>query len=383
MWDKLYPNTNPYWNDRYMFTPWVQGPNTAHIAWVRQDNLGGLVQFGDYLKPFTLTVSVGTPTIVYMGRCYGSLTKTMPDGTAKSVWQCYDLRTGKIYWERTDVPVPTVIEYDRGTPETPGAEPRQMGYTGNVWRVYIGGGRLIKYHPWSGATAYNFSISPLTTGTYYRNGYALTVRDLGAAAAPDRYRLINWTTFGTSATIAGRIESNKTYARSSLPTVMDFNAGVGATFSKQMIAGAPANTTIIAYDLWTGKQLWNVTVDEWSYSGACFIADHGKIALLTEQGYWLAWDARTGTLAWKSEKMDYPCGEPGYGAYSVQSAYGLLFRQSYDGIYAFNWTNGKIVWKYVAPADFPFETQYTDKAGGITCILLILMPILLTGRCMY
>ncbi|MGB9960435.1 MAG: PQQ-binding-like beta-propeller repeat protein [Candidatus Bathyarchaeales archaeon] len=363
VWDKLYPNTNPYWSAQYRFIPWVQGPNTAHVAWVRDYNLGGIVQFGDYLKTFTLTVSVGYPSIIYMGRCYHSLTKTMPDGTEKSVLQCYDLRTGEIYWERASTTAPTVIEYDRGTPETPGGEPRQMALTGAVRLVYIGGGRLIKYDPWSGAVAGNYSISPLTTGTYYRNGYVLTVQDLGAAAAPNRYRLINWTTFGTSSTISGRIQSNKTYARSSLPSVMDFQSGVGATSSKLMVAGAPANTTVIAYDLWTGTQLWNVTVPEWSYSTSCFVADHGKIALLMEQGYWMAWDARTGNLAWKSEKMDYPWGEPAYGSYSVQSAYGLLFRQSYDGLYAFNWTNGKIVWKYVSPADASYETPYIDENG--------------------
>jgi hypothetical protein len=41
------------------------------------------------------------------------------------------------------------------------------------------------------------------------------------------------------------------------------------------------------------------------------------------------------------------------------SAYGMLYRESYDGIYAFNWTNGKIVWHYEAPAVSQYETPYT------------------------
>jgi hypothetical protein len=44
----------------------------------------------------------------------------------------------------------------------------------------------------------------------------------------------------------------------------------------------------------------------------------------------------------------------------------MLFRQSYDGVYAFDWDTGKIVWKYVAPAASPFETPYTENAGGQT-----------------
>ena len=36
---------------------------------------------------------------------------------------------------------------------------------------------------------------------------------------------------------------------------------------------------------------------------------------------------------------------------------------SYDGVYAFNWTNGDIVWHYVDPA-VAFETPYTDVNGS-------------------
>jgi hypothetical protein len=53
MWDKLYPDTNPYWGGyqlsgmggpwRGTFTPWVQGPNSGHVAWKRQYGIGGIV----------------------------------------------------------------------------------------------------------------------------------------------------------------------------------------------------------------------------------------------------------------------------------------------------------------------------------------------------
>ena len=51
-----------------------------------------------------------------------------------------------------------------------------------------------------------------------------------------------------------------------------------------------------------------------------------------------------------------------FGAYAVQSAYGLIYRESYDGIYAFNWTNGAIAWHYV-PVATPFETPYNDQGN--------------------
>jgi hypothetical protein len=79
------------------------------------------------------------------------------------------------------------------------------------------------------------------------------------------------------------------------------------------------------------------------------------------QGFF-ALDLYTGKIAWWSEAMDYPWDAAGFGGYSVQSAYGLLYRQGYSGIYAFDWDTGKIVWKYEAPAD-PYETPYVNEAG--------------------
>jgi hypothetical protein len=43
----------------------------------------------------------------------------------------------------------------------------------------------------------------------------------------------------------------------------------------------------------------------------------------------------------------------------------MLFRQSYDGVYAFNWTNGKIVWKYAAPAYANYESPYIENGTEV------------------
>jgi outer membrane protein assembly factor BamB len=82
-----------------------------------------------------------------------------------------------------------------------------------------------------------------------------------------------------------------------------------------------------------------------------------------KEGYFMAWDQYTGKLLWKSEVMDYPWDEPGFGAYAIASAYGLFYRFGYGGIYAFDWDDGSIVWKYKAPAN-PYETPYVDENGA-------------------
>jgi hypothetical protein len=42
----------------------------------------------------------------------------------------------------------------------------------------------------------------------------------------------------------------------------------------------------------------------------------------------------------------------------------MLFRQAYDGVYAFDWDDGSIVWKYKAPAKTAYESPYIDEAGA-------------------
>ncbi|MCJ7613986.1 PQQ-binding-like beta-propeller repeat protein, partial [Candidatus Bathyarchaeota archaeon] len=203
------------------------------------------------------------------------------------------------------------------------------------------------------------------------------------AAGDSRYRLIKWSTAGRSGTLSGRIISNTTYARASFiesdygatddteyrfhtyPHI-DFTVGIGVTVGAYGWNG-PARVyegyKLQAYDLDTGVTLWEKTVDEPIYSRSCYVADHGKIAVLTQNGYFYAYDLQTGSLAWKSEMMDYPWASASFGAYALQSAYGMLFRQSYNGVYAFDWDDGSIVWHYEAPSLAVYESPYINAEG--------------------
>jgi hypothetical protein len=129
------------------------------------------------------------------------------------------------------------------------------------------------------------------------------------------------------------------------------------------VAGVFMGQNITGFNAWTGQQLWTKIINEPVYSGSCDIVDHGKVAVLSDRGYYVATDLATGAEAWKSEQMHYPWTSTGFGAYSAMSAYGMLYRESYDGIWAFNWTNGKIVWHYEAPTGSPYETPYTGVNG--------------------
>ncbi len=359
-WDELYPDTNPYWSARQKFTPWTLGPESAHIVWKQQQDLTAGLIGGDLQTIFTVGTGVN-PNILYNGMGYSSTTKVV-NGVPTQVWECFDIRTGELKWQRTGVSqIPTIIEYDSGalaTPMVPGAGGRPQ----KPELLYIGSGNLIKYSPSTGAVNLNVSIAPMTGngGTYYKNGYVLGVQDLGSSAGAGRYRLINWTTLGTDTNFAQRICGNITWPWSNLGTTQDFNTCLAATLS----GGGRGDTEIRVADLIAGRELWNTTTTESMYMSQTTIADHGKIATLMRGGFYRAWDMRTGAEAWKSELYTYPWSEASWASYGVASAYGMIYQQFNDGITAINWTNGKIVWHYEDVAQYQFENPYTGESGS-------------------
>ena len=217
MWDELYPNTNPYRmgisrEPMARFAPWVQAPNSAHIVWQREVAMAGIV--GGDIGPETLEASPGYPSIILFGRAFQAVTKVSSSSpSSQSYWQCYDIRTGNLFWERplyAGESAPTLIEYASGSEggvnigAVPGAGTSPSAPT----LLSISSGYLRKYTSGTGALSGNYSISPLTTAKYYMNGYALSVQTINATAG--QYRLINWTTFGTG-NLASRIMNNITW----------------------------------------------------------------------------------------------------------------------------------------------------------------------------
>jgi hypothetical protein len=240
-----------------------------------------------------------------------------------------------------------------------------------MYLLFVGNSRWITFNAMTGAVTQNVSISPLTTGTCYANNLFYSVQNIGTTASPN-YRLINWTVTGAvgagsagyAVNYALTVLSNTTWPWSSFPSTVDYQSGVAVTVTSITNTGTQVGSTtnVTAASLSTGQVLWSKVVNEEMYSGSCSVADQGKIAILFLGGHYEAFDLQTGALDWTSPNMDYPWGQSSFGAYAVQSAYGLIYRESYDGIYAFNWADGKIAWHYVpvAPA---FETPYNDQTN--------------------
>ncbi|MBT0160286.1 PQQ-like beta-propeller repeat protein, partial [Candidatus Bathyarchaeota archaeon A05DMB-2] len=357
-------NTNKYALPQYGYVPYVPAPTSSHIVWKRQYALGGIV--GGSIGPQSMLHNPGlsgfgggdsvdgAPQIIYAGRGYWSVVKPF-NGITANVWQCFDIRTGEVFWERTDPPIeqrPTFITYVPPSGPVEGSQ----AYEVRPLLGYIGNGRLIKYNPMNGAVVGNYSIAPLTTGTFYKDPYALSIQDLGAAAGADRYRLIEWTTMGTLAnlttTTGTRVVRNITWAWNALPTTVDFEA---------RIAVRAETTRIRSYNLDTGSLLAdiNTTIGYGTFAGPP-LADHGKFARRYNDGHWHCWDMRTGQYLWKSELSSWPWAT--FGTYGSTSYGGMILSNQYDAVAAINWTNGKIVWVYTYET-YPYESPYTGPNG--------------------
>ncbi len=392
-WNTRYPDTNPYWSSQYDFTPWVQSPHSSHIVWMELDIaaagvIGGQVGLQGNTIASDLSTSPWLSNLAFGGRGYRTVVKPEPtviNGTTYlqpvSVWECFDLRTGKVYWDLQGMQIPTFVEYALSTTTAAISEDAvtatldylSAGTANATTGAVTTPGRLVKYNPTTGAVISNISLDLGGTYTHYNNAYILTVQNLGTnTPLAQRYRLINWTIAGTSTNFASRIapNGNTSYAVSALPGVIDWNTRLGATVSG--ITGTSGIMNAInatGVDLMTGQTLWSILLANYTmFSGSCTVADHGKVAfncqvINGQTGAYVAYDLKTGALAWTSPSMESPWSATGFGAYGVSSAYGLIIHDGYSGITAINWTNGQIAWVYHRYALAPFESPYTDANG--------------------
>ena len=375
------PTRAPHWSPRTDFYPYVQGPSTAHVAWKLAQNIAGITGAGRYgsygaegwsysVPAATSSSSPSQITMVIAGRGYMTVPRVRSElingsvqQMATTALQCVDIRTGEVLWEVDGFTHSQGLS-SFGSWIFGGA----IEYPSTI--VYLDGSRLCKYNANTGAQTLNMSISPLTSAIHYKNGYALGVQTLGSGASAT-YRLINFTTAGTSTNFTTRIAGNITWPMSSFPATTDFDLGIAASFGRGLIGnnGNTPEMRLISVSITTGQVIVNksfapVGSDElMGYSGASDVCDHGIYAFLTAWGQFKGLDIRTGNLAWTTPRMDAPWDVNGFGAYDTTSAYGMFYRAAYSGIYAFNWTNGNLVWKYEAPAISPYETPYIDSNG--------------------
>ena len=341
--------------------PYIQGSNTAHVVWTRQDGFpSGIIGGEGYI--YGNKASATTPSVIFEGRAYATQTVQWYNGSYLSCAVSYDLRTGKMFYMiPTAAPyngiTPNVIDYAMGTSTEVlggGDTNTVQAYLRNVPQVsagFFGGApsgpqRMITINPNTGAITQNYTAM---AGTYH-NGYVISFQTVNASAS--QYRLINWTTAGTNATYLN-VVSNISSVFGSLSQV-DWKNSVSITQGR-FVYGNVDGGSLRGYSLLTGQQLFYFNMTETPFNAGTAVADQGMYFCVMENRFVEAFDTLTGALVWKSPLTDYPWGD--FWGYSQASAYGVFMAFGYAGVYAFNWTTGEIVWHFSAPA-VPFESPY-------------------------
>jgi outer membrane protein assembly factor BamB len=276
---------------------------------------------------------------------------------------------------------PTFIEYAMGTAAAVPGGGEDQTVTASL--KTLSGAQLYTINPSTGAITSNITCM---SGLYH-NGWVISGQTVNATLG--QYRLINWTTAGTSTNFTSRIVNNVSsvlnpanllagFATTQYPANMDINnatvmgypyyvtyqsdldTGI-AIMQGRFINGNVNGGRLIGYSLTTGQVLWNITTTETPFNPGTSIPDQGKYFCVMENGIVEAFDEYTGTLLWKTQTSG-AWGE--FWGYWQASAYGVFMAFGYTGIYAFNWTNGNIVWHFAAQAP-PFETPYNYNGTSV------------------
>ena len=391
-------DTNLYMSN-YGYIPYVQGPNSSHILWRRQDSFASGI-IGGPLSQSSSGGSGSQPSIVYNGNMYRTVTKYF-DGVATSVYQCSDLRTGEIYWERAGLTAPSfIIALNPGPASSVAYSTQSNDATYLAGFQTLGSGstavhKLFYLNPGTGATSQNVTIDPLTTGTYVMCSdypYFLSIQRLGTGSSTS-YRLINWTIFGNVSSSVNQgtpvlqVISNISCVFSSIASTADFQAGymvtaynfpVGPATNVFYDSGVVTNQGLNVYSLKTGQLVQNITCNvpgQHFQSSSSLIVDHGRIAVDFDDGRVHCWDAATGNKLWTSEYSNSTDTNGANGwpwdtfyEYGVSSYGGNYIIGTYAGVLAINWTDGSRSWLYRSMSPAALESPYQNYNPFFTAV---------------
>ena len=353
---------NPDW-----YGPFITAPNSSHIVWRVQREIAGI--FGGEPGVYGDLGNVPTPNVIFMGRCYDTYYKHGVGNVAG----CFDLRTGEIYYEIPTAEggvTPDYIAYWKsGFVSVPGGD-ATSSYSAELIALnsYSNPSTLYKINAYTGQVS-EYSVEGAGRVLSYNNGYFLTIRD--DSSSPDGLPtyLYNWTVQGTSRSFASRLVSNQSfllvpsfrantynfYGRFGTP---DLDAGV-TVITRRFYQDQVWGGGFIGVSLKTGQILYNVTTDDAPYSPRTTVADEGVYVCWFNAGPVRGYDIHTGKELWEAD-TSYPYG--GFWGYDEAAAYGMAYGWSYDGVVAFNLTDGDIVWHYNDVA-VPFESPYLGSTG--------------------
>jgi outer membrane protein assembly factor BamB len=381
-----YLGVDPGGND---YTPYVTGPESAHIMWTKPIAFGGVVgtNYSDWnyytgLAYETKFGGFGKPLIM-SGRLYFPL----PLGTSGSGggYECVDLRTGEVLWKLSNV---TSMSFGQNFDFV---SPNEFGIKSYLWSV--GGGffgfgpppSYDAYDPFTGAWLFSIANASSGTTTFGPNGelivYVLDAYNNRLVCWNSTKDVMHYMTGGMGFTnewtwrpqgltmdwkygIEWNVTTNS-YLTPSGQSIHGIDVDAGVIFATTDPAWAPTNwMTEIGYSTVDGRELWHVNrtapfdggIISWNTLIGAPVGDGVFTEFYPEKMVWYGYDIKTGNKIWGPTEP-YPTAWGTYG-FNNHIAYGMLIGNDFGGyIHAYNITTGKNLWNYFS-GDAGFNTPY-------------------------
>jgi outer membrane protein assembly factor BamB len=324
------------------FNPYSQGPESPHILWNKQVEIGGIIggNYGSLTYGGGSVTPYGRTNIIFYGYTY------YRDQVGAT--HCINVKTGEELWVNPTMATLSGVIYQ---------QKRLTPLEYQPFLVSIGSS-YIKYDPWTGQQVYR--LNGTLGGTLDGSTQNPLVYSISGG------RLICWNT--TEAPIAPNTVFGFNASATSFSQLIKYNVsapGFAISYISGKYGGTIANSPAMSgcIDLETGKVLWNRTLSAEERETGSICAGDGKLFASGDGAKVRAYSMATGEKLWEA-KADYPWGT--FWSYSGMSyGYGNVYASSYDGLYCFDGETGEREWVFKTAAS-GYESPYPGWAmwGG-------------------
>jgi len=359
--------SGPWYNQRYdasqsYFNPYTKGPNSAHVLWTLQIDIGGQlgVDHRGYYPSFPYPVTLQGKMYITGNERAPSTGSSLP--STQPVLFCYDQFTGELLWKKTLPGTGSGGSIWLELRADIKSDPRQTYSPGELVNMWITGNGLRLVNPNDGECSYyNPSYTPdiYYDGAFYDTVYNSTDGHDYLTKWSTTSRSVLWTAdLGTEWRYGDLIDTTQN------PAVF---VRVGSEYG-----GWPRVTWLKSWNTETGEMIADgpdvgYTSPEGLPSGRTIVG-WGKAYIHEFDMKVHAIDIYTGEEAWVSDKaQDYPWGD--FNAYNIARGYNMVFFNSWDGhIYAYDVDTGKELWKASSGDSFTETAMGTYPFWGKTIV---------------
>jgi hypothetical protein len=341
--------------------PYTRAPNTAHIAWAQPlaiaGNVGGQFNDTDYYTGLSYEAKWNGQGIIIAGRLFYNIPLSNSANGAGAA--CVDLATGRqIWWQNITLTLGQLYDYE---------SPNQAGVIPYLWQT---GSTYRCYDPYTGNLVTSFANASTGRIIMGEHGemlvYIVSATNIVMWNSTQAFVQNGMQTYsetggkngqwrplaGTYNWIKG-IQWNTTIPTVSGQSLVMVSPDVLLCAANNLTASTPY-VVVLGYSAKTGAPLWNYTISPFFTSRPQYnfgpIQDGVFTYFNQATTQWYCYNALTGKQIWgPTEPYNNSWGffsqsYAGAGAGNPTVSNGVLYSSGYDGVHAYNMTNGDLLW---------------------------------------